>query len=152
MDTGKNKLTTLERFEEKVDPIPTAEGCLLWKGARNPKGQGKFNLNGHDLSVTRAAWELAYGQPVPEGRLVVHSCTNELCVNPDHLWLGTSKHKAEDKVQGEKNGRAKLTTAEVREIKQRLARGEQVCYRDYGVSRKTIFNIKRGYRWQHVVG
>jgi ABC-type Fe3+-citrate transport system substrate-binding protein len=73
-------------------------------------------------------------------------------VNPAHLYLGTSKHKAEDKVRGEKNGRAKLTESQVREIKQQLARGERVYYGDYGVSRKTIFNIKHGYRWQHVEG
>ena len=62
--------------------------------------------------------------------------------------------EAGDTPWGEANGKAKLTEAQVRDIKARQASGERQAdlAREYGVSRPTISNIIRGKRWRRLDG
>jgi len=78
-------------------------------------------------------------------------------VNPAHLFLGTHADNMADKVAkgrqhdgaGERNGRAKLTGADVQAIRARLAGGEGhgTIARDFGVTRAAVSDIKTGKRW-----
>ena len=54
--------------------------------------------------------------------------------------------------QGEGCYKAKLTEKDVKEIRKRLTKGETqiVIAGDYGVSRSTIGEIKRGASWSHI--
>ena len=44
---------------------------------------------------SRKAWIRANG-PIPDGMCVLHTCDNFLCVNIDHLYLGTYKQNTAD--------------------------------------------------------
>ena len=72
--------------------------CVLWTGHRDPGGYGRMTLPGTTRGAHRVAWEVAHG-PIPEGMLVLHTCDNPRCCNPEHLKLGTHadnmRHKAE---------------------------------------------------------
>jgi DNA-binding XRE family transcriptional regulator len=53
--------------------------------------------------------------------------------------------------QGEKNGFAKLTEVQVRQIKQLLAKGkstQKTISSQFNISRETISSIKNGRRWK----
>jgi DNA-directed RNA polymerase specialized sigma24 family protein len=84
--------------------------------------------------------------PIPAGRLVLHSCDNPPCVNPEHLRAGTQRDNRRDAVirrrtaRGERNAAAKLTDAQFAAIPRRVAAGERQAdiAREFGVSRQAI--------------
>lgn len=77
---------TVDRFMAKV--IPEAlTGCWLWTGAMQ-HAYGKFRINMRDVRAHRVSWEMHIG-PIPDGLEVCHHCDTPLCVNPDHLFIGT---------------------------------------------------------------
>lgn len=65
-----------------------------------------------------------------------------------------SQTKPERTPRGERQGRAKLDNARIREIRNALKRGETKSgiARSYGVSRRVIGNIASGKSWAHVEG
>jgi len=71
------------------------EDCHWWVGARFGRGYGAFCYKGDTLSAHRTAYELYHGE-IPKGMTILHSCHNPLCVNPDHLRLGTQAENMAD--------------------------------------------------------
>lgn len=126
------KGTVAERFERRVDKSDP-DGCWPWTGGRSSGGYGVVRKTGRlaDGSTTahRMAWQLTYG-PIPDGVEVCHRCDTPPCVRPDHLFLGTSRENAADMVakgrqshhsppdqRGERNHGARLTDAQVAEMR-----------------------------------
>lgn len=148
----------------------TDGGCWPWHGA-SLRGYGKFNSRslGRQGYSHRWAYEFTRG-PIPDGLHVLHRCDNPPCCNPDHLFLGThldnvadmnakgrgahgdrhgSRTHPERLPRGENHKRAKLTAAQVEEIRSApRKRGEQrVFARRFGVSEATVSMIVNGKVW-----
>jgi len=143
------------RFVEKIPGID----CWIWTGKNRGWRYGAFNLKGRVVGAHRFSWELAYG-PIPEGLHVLHKCDVGFCVRPDHLFLGTHDDNMLDrKVKGrvnapvgERNAWAKLTAADVLEIRARYQAGEtQVNLAAYfNVHQGTISKVVIGSGWKHI--
>ena len=105
------------------------------------------------------AWYFSNGT-ILGGLWVLHHCDNPPCCNPSHLFLGTrldNMRDCKDKGRraitlGERNGNAKLTEADVLEIKALLFKGmsQRAIANQFGVAQQLISCIKTGSLWAHV--
>jgi len=164
-------MRVLENFLAKVR---VTEGCWLWDGLTAHGGYGKVKANGKTIGAHRLSWEIHHGE-IPDGQCVLHKCDVPLCVNPDHLFLGTNldniadRHrkgrdargetsgrqtKPERTVRGERVNTAKLTAAQVTLIRKRVAEDRASMAslaREYHVSPQSIQRIIDGRSWKHLL-
>lgn len=93
--------TAIDRFTEKYR-IDTATGCWLWTAApygHNRYGAFAIGRNAQGCAKVAAAHRWSYQHhvgPIPDGLYVLHSCDTPLCVNPEHLSLGTQADNIAD--------------------------------------------------------
>ena len=65
-------------------------GCLEWQGFRRPppRHYGDMSYRCKNWRTHRITWVIHFG-PIPKGMVVMHTCDNPPCCNPEHLKLGT---------------------------------------------------------------
>ena len=139
------------RFEQQYIPEPMS-GCWLWTGTLAGRDQRpRLCFDGKQGYAHRASWLLHRG-PIPDGLQVLHRCDTPLCVNPNHLFLGTQLDNVRDaKAKGRHRPPprppGKLTQREVWEIRQLHGHVlQRVLAAMYGVSQTRIEQILRTRR------
>jgi len=107
-----------------------------------------FSIKNRAHLAHRCAWEFKHGRPAPD-LFVCHHCDNKLCVDPDHLFLGTHSDNMRDMhakgrgISGENHPWAKLSDEEVAAI--RAARGTQRQIAEaFGISQGHVSRLKMG--------
>jgi hypothetical protein len=143
-----------QRFESKYIPEPNS-GCWLWCGAIAGGGYGIFWINRRNDTAHRAAYEIFTGEEVPAGLFVCHGCDNRLCVNPEHLFLGTPADNSRDRdtkgrqAKGEQFARSAINAATVRLILSSPLHDTEWATK-LGVTKGTINHIRHRRNWRHV--
>lgn len=110
MFKGRNKPT--REFIKSNSVFDKKTGCWDWSVHRQTGGYGQFRYNNHNLLAHRASYavfsslysmseeneEIRFMKAMEaiRGSLVMHSCDNPSCVNPDHLGLGTNMDNSRD--------------------------------------------------------
>lgn len=70
-------------------------GCLRWTGPIGAGGYGVASAEGRMWSAHRLAFDVAHGE-IPAGRVVMHTCDNRWCIEPNHLVAGTQSDNLKD--------------------------------------------------------
>lgn len=151
------------RFEVKYVVVPFS-GCWIWTDALDKDGYGRLQLPGkRSIKAHRASYELHIG-PVPKDKIVCHHCDVRCCVNPNHLYAGDCKDNVQDCIRrgryvaggkphlGERNGRAKLTETQAREIRQRADSGENrtSLAAEFHLNISAVDRIANRRSWRHL--
>lgn len=85
------------RFWDKVI-ISTPKECWKWSGVTDGAGYGMIHLDSNNkkcIKVHRLSYELHNGI-LKKGMVIMHTCDNPVCVNPNHLKQGTQKDNMRD--------------------------------------------------------
>lgn len=140
--------------------VKKTDTCWIWTGAKSRHGYGATSINNpkkNNRGAHRASYELFKGD-VPQDKLVCHSCDNRLCVNPDHLWIGTPKDNSQDMTKknrcqkGNNHNRAILDEDKVIYIRFLCDNGfkKPEIANFFGVDPDTIRLIARRKLWKHL--
>lgn len=152
-------LKDLKRFWAKISPEPNS-GCWLWVGALNTKGYGQLWHNGKLRFAHRLSYQNYVG-PIAEGMDMCHRCDVPVCVNPEHLWPGSTSENIIDcvvkgranRALGEQNGKSRLTNDGVRYIREMAAQGVEytVIAKTLSIAPSTVGQVANGKSWIGVV-
>lgn len=149
----------LDRLRAKLLVPTDPAACWGWRGALTPSGYGSIAVKTakgwRPARAHRLAYELLVG-PIPEGLHVLHHCDHPPCCNPVHLYLGTHDDNMRDMakrgratggtVRGESHSRAKLSDAQVAEVRAACAAGQtqRAVAAYFGITQPAVSSIVTG--------
>ena len=162
-DGPQAKGTLKERFWRQVDKRDPDE-CWEWAAKSKVDGYGVIGRGGRygkKVLAHRLSWELHNGD-IPEtngyhGTVVMHKCDNRLCVNPNHLMLGTQGDNVKDMDDkgrrkttatcGSKHHMTTITEEEAAQIYQ-MEGLYRIIAEHYNCTLAVVKSIKRRITWK----
>ena len=140
------------RFWRRVEKRGDDE-CWPWLGAgslANKSGYGSVTIDGARVRATQVAWELHHGKRFPDGMFACHTCDNPPCVNPRHIWPGTSGQNYADALA---KGRAFPPPAPPRSCDHprtgdnaRMHQGRAICRQCHNASTRARYHFLKNER------
>lgn len=140
--------------------------CIISNKSKNKQGYARVWHKGKCRQEHRIAYCISKGIDIDKinGLMILHSCDNPSCINPDHLSAGTHKDNMDDmknkgrqrngfqKCRGNDNKNTKLPYEMIAEIKRNYQPhhkkfGLKALAENYGVSTTTIANALHDRRW-----
>jgi len=142
------------RKNKFMDKVLKKDGHWLWTGAQT-LGYGKTKYKSREIGSHRLSWILFRGEL--EDLWVLHKCGRKDCVNPEHLYLGTSDDNIRDAVErgetrrGQNHQNSKLLDSDIPKIEKLFEYGVvmRIIADSFGVSKGTIRDIKEGKSWKY---
>jgi hypothetical protein len=103
------------------------------------------------IPAHRAAYEVVHGT-IDATLDICHTCDNPPCINPEHLFQGTTLENMRDSVAKDRHGK-KLCIKDVLEIRQRHNNGESqhALAKVFGVHQSNISCIVTNKIWREEV-
>lgn len=153
------------RILTKTGPSEGQHGCQLWQGSIStsngyPKVWGADPETGETklFRVSRVILSHMMRRPLKKSELALHNpalCSqHRACVNPDHLYCGSSKQNESDRKAAGSNKGRKLSADKAREICSRRDAGEGLLElaQEFGVKPQAICCVVNGITWSKATG
>ncbi len=140
------------RFYKYGDIIGEENKCWIWRGPINNNGYGRFSVDKIDHYAHIVAYAIKHKLNKVD-LYVCHTCDNKLCVNHNHLFLGTHLDNMKDKISKGRQTK-KLTDKEVIEIREKYEHGiytQRKLAGEYNVCQYTIRVIVNNLAWKHLL-
>lgn len=144
-----NKYPVLGPEDAFLDRVTKTDSCWIWRGTKNGYGYGIFLMPGEvPVRAHRYSYEFFKGK-IPAGKIIMHICDNPICVNPDHLQVGTKADNNRDTGikrrhnYGLKHWNGRLSDEDVKQIRA-SNEPQTVLAQKYGVDQSHISRIVRG--------
>ena len=104
----------MEGFPTKLATAPYGlSDCWEYQGPKMRAGKdmryGYPVINGKHKLLHRHIWELANKAKIPKGRVVRHRCDNSICINPEHLEIGSQRDNVMDMVERGNHGHSRVS-------------------------------------------
>ena len=164
VNPGHKPIPVKVRLIRNCDMSGGPDSCWIWKSEGVSGKYGQITYDNKKWKANRLSWTIFVG-PIPEGKIVCHTCDVRSCINPKHLFIGTYQDNMDDMKSkgrdrrigatekiGSKHKDAKLTEAKVLEIRRLKSIGvssSKLSHR-FGVSVNQINVIVRRKNWKHI--
>jgi hypothetical protein len=147
---------SVEYFFNRIKKTKDCGDCWLWSAYRDKDGYGKYTFKGERYQAHRFMWFLLT-EEWPQD-CVLHKCDNPPCVNPNHLFEGSTYDNIHDSIRkgrfnrGETCARSKLVTGDILLIRKLYQLGmSQACLgRMFDVTVENIGAIIKRRTWRYV--
>ena len=151
MAKGRQPRTRDKMVEHITAKTRCVGDCWEWQGCVGTNGYGRIRWKRPRVTeqLAHRVSYIAFRGEVPDGAMVCHTCDNRLCVNPEHLFLGSASDNMRDMTRKGRGATSVLTVEAVERIRERYSQGErQVDLAEvFGVSQGTISRVVRGRTW-----
>lgn len=150
MEHSKYILKAINRFHSKY--IIRENGCWEWNSViESHSGRGRFYFQRGNVQAHRFSAEYLKPYSLTKNDVVCHHCDNPICVNPDHLFIGTQTDNIRDMISKNRSPHTKLTVDQVLAIREDCKTlPTKIVKKKYNVSKGIVDNIKHRRTWKHI--
>ena len=118
--------------------------CIAADGSPNSSGYASVWYKGKRIGAHRAAWMEANDAEIPDGMVVMHSCDNPICVNPEHLSVGSRSDNMRDCVtKGRHTSPCRVLTDEQQEYVLASEKNATEMAKELPVTARAIRNFRQ---------
>jgi len=145
------------RLKPKEITWTIKDGC--WLCTSHKPGSTGYPSISQNKSILKLKYEEKYGK-VPKGKCMLHKCDNRLCINPDHVSIGTKGDNCRDRhikkrdCHGVKSPQHKLTPELILQARELRLSGWNCSEigKFFSVSRHTVWDALSGRSWVQSFG
>lgn len=156
------KKQSIVKFRKYL-PIEKATcDCWEWQGALHENGYGAFWDGRNQVKAHRFSYQYFTGRKIKPQYVIMHTCDNPKCVNPNHLVMGTHKENSQDSVNKGRNCRGEKCHSSIvkeddaikiiSEYRKPFTMKDE-CKRlseKYNLTWRIVQHIIRGTTWKHL--
>jgi hypothetical protein len=145
---GLSQGTNRKTIEFYID----GNGCFICTSHNvHHSGYPQIFHNGRVTSITRMIMETRYGRKLEREISVIHNCDNKLCINPDHIRVGTQQDNMIDCRNKMRITGQKLSDSDVESVRELYKTGnfsQRILGTRFGVGQDQISRIVNFKRWR----
>lgn len=143
----------MERIEKQMLHQELGE-CWIWQLSCDGAGRPAYcdrSLKSHNQLASRGLWRLVKNKDLSSKMTLNHTCDEYKCINPEHLYEGTSAQNRKDAVDRQRIPPRKINK-HIDEIVKLFKEGieQQEIAKKVGVSRITIQRFLNGQMNQYI--